>query len=438
MVHVFKNGLGGVVYSPNGLFEFMDWTKKELAENLKDAKTILDVQEMKSIPAIQQYIKTGKGLAYYGTENADEVVKEKSSYLQSEKLAELTSKFDKKIENVDASALNQKKTILFNDREIGNFSFDLASLGLIPVVEYYSPLKKYVVNPNYVKSRLVDGKREFYHIALPYIREHVLKEMGAKLYSDILGRYVEQNDAEPGVDDKGNVIFIFSEKMAIPEHVVIQRQVLLPNGKPKYTSTWKKSFIYIENKPFELPQIDLIINSSFNWKIDAITQMVYTTLPVIGIIKKLQELNVKNRFFLIKTSNGYKGKKVYNDILCTSIVKLKGVNEAPDFNKLAIVSSDARYYRLEGHLSTRAIFNALGVVSYCHRSGVPINDEKISIKDFNKAIRETKDYGDADPKYFEGGNSENKIFFPRCLNMQEAEDAYNEILAKINTMLKRK
>jgi len=61
--------------------------------------------------------------------------------------------------------LEQKKQLEFTSQEIGIFSFDLASLGLIRVFEYYSPLLKRNVDANCVRSFKVDeNKLIFYHV----------------------------------------------------------------------------------------------------------------------------------------------------------------------------------------------------------------------------------------------------------------------------------
>jgi hypothetical protein len=422
------------IYASGGMFELMDWAEKVLIST-KNEK-IKDVyKEDFTKKNIEGNIKSA-GIGWYGTNNASEVISPKTSFLFSEKSNELLEQLRKKTERIDVSILNQKKKIEFNDRQIGIFSFDLASLGLIPVVEYYSPLLEYIVNPNFVKMKKEDGKKVFYHVEIPFVQEHKLIDKGTHLYSPVLNINVEREKAIPKALPNGDIVMLLPERQAVAMHQVEQRQVLLPNGKKKFSSTNKKSFIYLDIVKKRLPQIDIIISVSFSASVNATSEMLYNSLAISALMETLERNNVKFRLFYMDMAmlkNKDTGLPAVNYF---NIVKLKDINDSVDYNMIGIVSSDARFYRFEGFKNNLATIDDFQLTNLRFQGyGAPNNNYLNLVESFNKVISKTKDYGTADPETFEGENDFTKIIFPASLSERQAFEAYERAINKIKGML---
>lgn len=423
-----------VIYAPKGMFELMDWTRKTLlASKNSKIKELADNYSSKEF--IQSVIRQ-EGTSIYGTKDINQITSEKTQFLFSEESEKLLEKLLKRTNQIDVSILNQKKNIIFNDRELGIFSFDLASLGLIPVVEYYSSVLNSVVNPNMVRSEKVDGKTIFYHIEVPFVPEHKLVDKGTHLFSPVLGINIEREAAIVKADPSGEIILTLPQRDAVAKHQVEQRQVLNTNGSKKFSSTNKKSFIFLENIKKNLPQIDIILSVAFSWKVDASTQMLYNSLPVIALLKMLEKNNVKFRLFYQGLTGLHQTRKNDPSEYSSLLVKLKDLNDSIDYNMTNIVCSDGRFFRYETFQSKLAAYDILKQdYLYIDSLGYPVNDYTKLVESFNTSIRELKDFGSANPDTFEGDNDSTKVVFPASLSEEQAFDAYEKAVNKIKTML---
>jgi len=292
------------------------------------------------------------GSSWYGTTDASLVTNTISGYLFNNELDTFMQNVRDRTVSVDKVDIDQVKSIKFTEMEIGIFSFDLASLGLIPVMEYYSPLLKKIVSGNFVFAykdadnkpiKDSNGKTMFYHIFVAEIPRHVVEFDGGKngYYSDILHRVVEKENL---IFDQKTNQFIYPQTPEIPQHDVKQQQKLDENGKKKWSTTWKKSFIYIPkvNKP--LPRVDIIVASSFSSGVDAETEMIYSSMSAIALAEKLSKANVNYRIIVaypLETSGNGSTKQIY------SYVVAKKDGEALDKNKIAVLLSDGRQFRYQ-------------------------------------------------------------------------------------------
>lgn len=290
------------------------------------------------------------GASKYGTTDASLVTNAISGYLFNNELDTFMQNVRDRTVSVDKVDIDQVKSIKFTEMEIGIFSFDLASLGLIPVMEYYSPLLKKIVSGNFVFAHKdannkplkdANGKTMFYHIFVAEIPRHVVEFDGGKngYYSDILKRVVEKENL---IFNQTTNQFIYPQTPEIPQHDVLQQQKLDANGKKKWSTTWKKSFIHIPkvNKP--LPRIDIIVASSFSWGVDAESEMIYSSMSAIALAEKLSKANVNYRIIVaypLETSGNGSTKQIY------SYVVAKKDGEALDKNKIAVLMSDGRQFR---------------------------------------------------------------------------------------------
>jgi hypothetical protein len=321
------------------------------------------------------------GTDKYGTTDASLVTSPITGYLFNNELDTFVQNVRDRTVTVDKVDIDQVKSIKFTEMEIGIFSFDLASLGLIPVMEYYSPLLKKIVSGNFVYAykdsnnvplKDDNGKTMFYHVFVPKVPTHSVEFDGGKngYYSEILNRVLEKSDLF--FDDKTNK-FYYLETQEIIQHDVQQKQKLDANGKLKWTTTWKKSFIHIPRVSKPLPRVDIIVASSFGWNIDATTEMIYSSMAAIALAEKLSKSNVNYRIIVaypLSTSGPGSTKEIY------SYVVAKKDGEALDKNKIAVLMSDGRQFRYNQFKGFYATQYDAGFDSRISVTGIgsPIND----------------------------------------------------------------
>jgi hypothetical protein len=289
---------------------------------------------------ISDYLSRTNGNDWYGTRDVSTIM-DTSNFLYANELNNLLTNFNNRINSVNFSDLDQTKAIKFTEKEVGIFSFDLASLGLIPVYEYYSKLLNRVVNANYVESVLLkNGRREYYHVFLPYIKEHRcnynIKQAG--FYSDIL-ELVIPKELLVRVQTANDDYFIYPERQEIKRHKLQKIQKLDKNGNKKWTTTFKKSFIEIPKVEKPLPRIDIIVPAAFNQNANADT-IKYNSLALIKLVENLANIGINVRI-ISNYSFEFRGTEIY------TYITVKKEDETIDKNKMAILLSDARYYRLK-------------------------------------------------------------------------------------------
>jgi hypothetical protein len=377
---------------------------------------------------VNSYIRQ-QGVQWYGTTDASSVLGNLNTYLFNPQLDSFLTSFRGQTVNVDVVDIDQQKAIKFTDLEIGIFSYDLASLGLIPVVEYYSPLLNEVVSGNVIiGEKNQDGKTIFYHVYTPFIPLHkVTFELSKNgYYSEILKRNLAKSELIEVVD--GNDIYMaFPERNEIPKHIVEQRQKLDDNGRKKFSSTFKKSFIYIPNVEKPLPRIDIICTASYPASVNAQTQMIYSSMAAIAIAEKLSQSGVNFRIvacYAIETSGAGTAKKVF------PFVTLKKEGEALDKNKMSVLLSDGRQFRYQqfkGFLATQ--FDA----GY---------DSNINAMEIGRAIRDTISVKEAYIEFLSkqdnpedrlaAENPRSKIVFNGSLTESEARAEYQRVITEIS------
>ena len=247
------------------------------------------------------------------------------------------------------SDLDQKKVIKFTDQQMGIFSFDLASIGLIKVFEYYSPLLKRNVSSDLIVSEKATNGLMYFHVEQPYVPMHEVKFTTEGFYSRILRNIVPRSVLlyDPNTDT-----YYYPEREEIPRHEVIQRHATDVNGRPKYTSTFKKSFIYMPKVQKPLPKIDIIVPFSFSDSVDA-DEMQYNCLTAMVLCENLQRLGID--FNLLAYYGNIKGNLASN-----LFVVLKDTTMGFDMTQMALFLSDPRYYRYQRFRSFVAAYSDTG------------------------------------------------------------------------------
>ncbi len=215
------------------------------------------------------------------------------------------------------------------------------------------------------------------------------------------------------------------EKPKIEKHEVERRQKVDKKGNKVFSSTFKKSFIYIPKVTTQLPRIDLIINASYGWSVSAVDQMIWSSMAAISIAEKLSASNVDFRIYAsypVKVNNN---KKVY------TFVKIKDSGEPLNINGIAILTSDGRQFRYQqfkGFITTAA---DAGYGSDIPMSiGTPIINEGDIKNAFIEYLKRTKDFDSDDAAVFDNS----KIVFGQSLNRQAAVDKYNQVVQQISNV----
>ena len=154
--------------------------------------------------AIQSNIRY-QGESWYGTTDYNLVTGDMATFLFNTQLETFVQRLKSRTAVVSQVDIDQRKKIQFTQQEIGIFSFDLASLGLVPVYYFYSKLldmevsgDKVVVKKNCAGEEVFDskGNKVFVHIYQQEIKKHYV-EFNAKqngYFSNILGRVVEKEE----------------------------------------------------------------------------------------------------------------------------------------------------------------------------------------------------------------------------------------------------
>ncbi len=280
-----------------------------------------------------------------------------------------------KVNNIVLS-FDNKKTLKFNDRDLGIFSFDLASAGLHKVKEYYSSLLKIVVDANEVK-RVKDG-------------------------------------------DKFKFIYT-----GTPEHEVEQRDKLLESGLPKLKTSTKKVFIDIPKPKKALPQIDIFINISFYGSVKP-DQMRWNALVPIAIAEKLNSANIGTRIWAI-TDGTYSANRVYY-----SVIKVKDFSDPLDINSLAIMSADSRFYRYDFFKGDIALPDYIGDGNLVSSGlGAPITDMRQLKQDVMNAMYEFEMYDLPDEKIM---YEETKVFIKEVFTENDASNEFTRVMDFLNSL----
>jgi hypothetical protein len=375
-----------------------------------------------------------RGKKWYGTTDANVVAGEKTTFLYNNELLRFINNVRDKVVSTDIVDLDQQKKIEFTEQELGIFSFDLASLGLVRVYEYFSPLLNKIVDNDYVRSVSVeDGKTLFYHVKVNFIPKHIIKYDGGKggYFSKILQKVVEFSELKTEVTDD-DIILYYPESAEIPEHYVERVQKKNEDGSLKFGTTFKKCFVHIPKSVSNLPRIDLIIAASYSVDTNAETQMLWNTMAGLAVAEKLSKSNVNYRIiaaYPVETS-GIRGKEVY------TFVKIKDESEPLNTNMMAMLISDARFFRYEmfkGFLTSMFDAgydaNVNNDIGFIKKDSAVLNS--FPIRDAYMDYLKTKDgYSDQ----MAAQNIDSKISFSQVLSEKQAIAEYNRVIDKISKL----
>ena len=406
----------------DGLMDYLKFTKDTEPKLTGNAKRGWDALKG------EQNVRRNATDSWYGTTDVQKIIGEKKSFLFNNELDRFLQAIVKSAIRTDVTDIDQKKKLEFTEKELGIFSFDLASLGLVRVNEYYSPLLKKIVESDYVRSYVAgDGKLVFYHIKVDAVKRHYIEYSGKEkgYYSSVLKRLVPVSDLSQEItDDK--ILFVYNETFEIPQHDVEVRQKRNEDGGLKFATTWKKSFMYIPKPYNTLPRIDLIIASSYNYLVDARNQMIWNTMAGLAVAQKLSQSNINYRIIAAYTDKTSRNDEVY------TFVKIKDESQPLNPNMMATLLSDARFFRYETFLGSFTTMWDAGYDANINPSSISgtINDTDADPKIRNAYI----DYLKTNNGYSDrmaAQNFDSKIVFRQALTERDAVNEYNRVIDKI-------
>jgi hypothetical protein len=421
-----------VISNNNTVFNFDDlnnYTRfiNDVVANANASSNARQIFNRYADPNYAQRIIDRYGDSKFGTTDASLVTENIGSYLFNSELQNYIDRFRSTSVKPDTINIEQKKVLKFTEMEIGIFSFDLASLGLIPVVEFYSPILNRVVSGNLIVSEKNDkGETLFYHIFTPFIPKHeVLWNISKNgYYSDILKRVVEKEEL---IEENGTMYFPETEE--VQRHLVERKQKVDENGKKKYSTTWRKSFIHIPKIINPIPRLDIIINSSFSYDVNARTEMIYASMSAITIAEKLAQSGVDFRIigsYPVATNGSGTSKNVF------CFVTLKKEGQPFDKNKIATLLSDGRQFRYQQFKGFGATQYDAGYDNNINVTGIgrPINDATLVKNAYLDYLR--KSSNPVDIQSAELPNS--KFVFAGALSEQQAQQQFDNFMQQIQTI----
>ncbi len=208
-----------------------------------------------------------------------------------------------------------KEVFVYNDRELGNFSFDRASINLIPVFEFYDDsIPSSVENENVERkeNKTFNKKNGNEIFWIPKYEDSVKSVRACKLKREGKPIYEIMEDAE-----------------------------LKPK---KFTSNVKKSFVYQEKRPMPKKAVRIFVDLMAGAGYDS-DRLKWQGYAGVGLAKFLQaigfEVSIVAMFGWINfTAN-------LGQVYCFTA---KEFGEPMNFNYLLYLLSDSAVLRLKGHL----------------------------------------------------------------------------------------
>lgn len=280
----------------------------------------------------QNSTKQGKNYNWYGYKaDSNKSVEEQlglnsglGSFLDQDLLKTVESLYRNINAQLDLGGDIKPARIKFTDKPIGVFDFSQASKGLIRPVEYFSLEDDKTINPDLVQKGELNGN-EFYY--------YMKKEKQV-----VVERRQEGTTAIAKNCDNVKVKKNEKLKLFLPYR---DGDVLLKCGeyKLRFTSTNKKVYAVREKKGGGIaPYVDLYLSCGSNQNYNP-ESMLIQMMPNLLLGRILEKSGVRVRIFAYFVQNI--DSKVYTN----SFFMIKNYGEPIDINKIAIFTSDTRFFR---------------------------------------------------------------------------------------------
>jgi len=249
------------------------------------------------------------------------------------------------------------------------------------------------------------------------------------LYSTLLNTFIERDQAQMKTDSNGSIYFVHPYQSEIPKHDVERKQKRNEDGSLKFSSTWKKSFIYIPVQENHIPQLDLFFVSSFAGMRNARTEIFWNGVLLNALIEILSKANLRFRVYAgIGNEWGDNGVNL-------GFVKIKDINDAIDPILLP-------YYQLMQEATVIMGLNGIwrdGWESKLDKSITSsfwrvVSNETTLKNALIETLVTTNDFGSSRD---DTANPKTKILVPPVTNINEAKDAILSVIKQIEGVSNR-
>ncbi len=224
---------------------------------------------------------------FYGTSSFEELQKGVTTFKDPSLIERLLSQVTDKLSAVTTDKIKAKK-LKYNPNGMGMFSFDRAAIGMYRLKEFYSPIHSKVVDQSEVNTIKTN---------------HYLKSDNSLVEK----RWEQQKD-----------------------------------GRAKIRTATKNVFAYLPPAEKQSKAVELLIycGGEALVKDDA---LLYSGISAIVVAQLLEAAKIKTRINVVIGSFDKEKDRSFG-----SLIAVKNYDEKLDANLLALLSSDARFFRYEG------------------------------------------------------------------------------------------
>jgi len=240
-----------------------------------------------------------------------------NEFVEPKVLNNAINAFDEILANIDMGGAFKKSKLIITDNKMGIFDFGLASAGLYLVQEFFSEKLK-TENPYEFPTELPGIVPNLYVDRNP---------MGDFWYTSKEGVKYQMTQQAKG-----------TEAMALG----------IPDAKAEYRTTTKKSYLMFEKKGGASKYVDLYVGCGGLAGLSA-SGMLARALPVMMAARYFESMKIKTR---INASRMYNEGGVGIINFCWTV---KDFGDDLDFTRIAIDTSDTRYFRWNNWKNVSAI-----------------------------------------------------------------------------------
>jgi hypothetical protein len=283
------------------------------------------------------------------------------SFINQGLLTRADELYDQILSTIDLGGDLKQQRIIFTSQPIGIFSFAQASKGLIRSVEYYCPSEDRIIPADSVFKGDLNGKEYYFFEGAN--EEEILLERRQEGTTAILKNCpfaTAQLNYDSGMvlpyDKEGKIINFYDKY------------------KLRYTSTTKKVYQIREKKGGGYaPYVDLYCPLGAHHQYTT-ESMLIQAMPMILLARVLERAGVRTRVFATSFMKSY---MTPSDNIMVSPILVKEYGVPLDLNKLAIYTSDKRFFRFHSFNAFLGWFKENGDLETDHSHTTMLSNSEI-------------------------------------------------------------